>query len=551
LRGGTLTFLGASDIINLDTVSAYYPVSNILERMFTRQLFGYPDSSGPAAEYVVTPDVATSIPTLANGGIGDSGRTYTIHIKAGVMWDSSPPRQVTSADFVREFKMLCNPASPVAEPGYFETTIVGMRSYCDGFAQVRDTVGAIDAYEERTDLPGVSAPSPLTLVFHLVQPASDFPNILCLGFASAQPVEYMHYLPDSAAFRQHTLSDGPYRITYYSPDQGFTLERNLAWEQSTDTLRHAYVDKVVVTEGLTADSVQDQLQAGTGDLEWNVFPPAQDLPALEGTPELVIGPSSGYIATRLLVLNLYAGPMKNKLVREAAEYAVDKNALVRLEGGPRVAAVANQVIIPGNTGYIPAYNSDPDQNGDGSPARARALLAEAGHPQGISVKLLYSTTPPQPRLAQGIQSSLAAAGFHVDLVPVTQAALFGSYLQNPSTARRDLWDMALPRWEPDWYDNNGRATLEPLFTDPGDGSTDFGGYSSRVTNDFIARALAAPNITASAGLWAAAQRQVLADAVVVPLDYTKWPIYHSSAVHGCNFWWFDLNCDPTNVWLSS
>ena len=54
-----------------------------------------------------------------------------------------------------------------------------------------------------------------------------------------------------------------------------------------------------------------------------------------------------------------------------------------------------------------------------------------------------------------------------------------------------------------------------------------------------------------AGLWARAQRQTMSDAAAIPLDNQKWPIYHSSAVHGCNFWWVGLNCDPTNVWLSS
>ncbi len=61
-RGGTLTILGQSDVFNLDTVSAYYTVSSYLERMFTRQLFGYPDASTFAAEEVITPDVADRHP---------------------------------------------------------------------------------------------------------------------------------------------------------------------------------------------------------------------------------------------------------------------------------------------------------------------------------------------------------------------------------------------------------------------------------------------------------------------------------------------------------
>ena len=36
----------------------------------------------------------------------------------------------------------------------------------------------------------------------------------------------------------------------------------------------------------------------------------------------------------------------------------------------------------------------------------------------------------------------------------------------------------------------------------------------------------------------------MTDAATVPVDYQKWFLYHSSAVHGCSFWWPDLNCDP-------
>jgi peptide/nickel transport system substrate-binding protein len=551
-RGGTLTILGQSDIFNLDTVSAYYTVSNMLARTFTRQLFSYPDASTFPAELVIDPDAATTIPTSSNGGITNGGKTYTIHIKSGVMWNTTPPRQVTAADFVREFRMLCNPSSPVGAPGYFLSTIVGMQAYCNGFAKVKATVSAIDAYETSGSLPGVFASAPLTIVFHLIEPSTDFLNILALPFCSARPIEYMNYIPDSAQFRQHTLSDGPYEITQYTADKGFTLVRNPAWEQSTDTLRHAYVNKIVITEGLTAESVQEQLQAGTGDMEWDVGPPPQDLPGLAGNTGLVVGPPGPYYVSlgTYITLNQYAGPFTNKLVREAAEYAVNKNAIVQILGGPSISTVATQPILPGNVGYIKGYNPYPDDNGAGNPAMSKSLLAQAGK-SGVAVKLLYSTTDPMPRVAQSLQSSLDAGGFKVSLVPQTQANFYGSYLENPTTAKRDVWDLAPPGWIPDWFGNNGRSTLEPLFTSPGQGSNDFGGYDSSTTNSLINAALAASSPAASAAQWEKAERQIMSDAAAVPVNFQKWPVFHSSAVKGCSFWWFGLNCDPTNVWLSS
>ncbi len=134
-----------------------------------------------------------------------------MHIRKGVDWNTKPARQVTAADFVREFKMLCNPASPVGAPGYYTNTIVGMKAYCAGFAKVKPTAAAIDAYAAGHSLAGVAAKGPLTVTFHLMSPASDFLNILALGFSSARPVEYNKYVPDSAQLRAHTLSDAAVR----------------------------------------------------------------------------------------------------------------------------------------------------------------------------------------------------------------------------------------------------------------------------------------------------------------------------------------------------
>ena len=554
-RGGTLVMLGQSDIFNLDTVSAYYTVSSMLERMFTRQLFTYGVPTGAAAPPPVVPDIATAVPTTSNGGITDGGKTITIHLRSGVKWNSSPPRQVTAADFVREFKMLCNPSSPVGAPGYFTATIEGMASYCTGFAKAPGTVSGIASYVNSHSLPGVVATAPLTLTFHLLSSTPDFPYILTMGFCSARPIEYMNYVPDSAPFRQHTLSDGPYEITSYVATKSFTLARNPAWSPSTDPNRHAYVNKITVTEGLTSDNVQQQLQAGTGDMEWDVTPPAQNLPSLMSTHNsgLVIGPTAAGPASislgTYLTLNQYAGPFTNKLVREAVAYGVNKNAIVQILGGKSIASMTSQLVLPGNVGYIPNYNPFPDNNGAGDPAKAKQLLAQAGK-TGVTLKLLYSTTDPAPRVAQALQSSLDAAGFHVQLVPVTQSDFYGKYLTVPATAKRDVWDLAAPGWIPDWFGNNGRSTIVPLLTQPGLGSNDFGGYTSSTVNSFINAALSAPNAAAAAQNWQKADSAAMQDVANVPVNVQKWPIFHSARVHGCNFFWFGLNCDPTNVWLS-
>jgi len=60
---------------------------------------------------------------------------------------------------------------------------------------------------------------------------------------------------------------------------------------------------------------------------------------------------------------------------------------------------------------------------------------------------------------------------------------------------------------------------------------------------------AAPSQAAAAKLWSQANTQTMKDAATVPLNAQKWPVYHSSRVQGCNFFFFTLSCDPTNVWV--
>jgi ABC-type transport system substrate-binding protein len=200
--GGTLRLLGSSDVDHLDTASGYYTTTYTLERAFARQLFSYPASTDLTKANTPVPDIATEIPTKGNGGLSADGKTYTIHLRSGVKWNTSPARDVTAQDVVLGLKRLCNPVSPVGAPGYYENTIAGMKAYCDGFAKVKGDPTDMAAYINGHDIAGVKATDASTVVFTLTQPASDFLNILAMPFASPAPKEYLSQIPDSASFRR-------------------------------------------------------------------------------------------------------------------------------------------------------------------------------------------------------------------------------------------------------------------------------------------------------------------------------------------------------------
>ena len=75
-KGGTLTVYSSEDFQHLDTGQAYFSNDYTILYATERPLFIYPPNSPSQLE----PDLATTIPTTANGGITDGGRTVTIHI---------------------------------------------------------------------------------------------------------------------------------------------------------------------------------------------------------------------------------------------------------------------------------------------------------------------------------------------------------------------------------------------------------------------------------------------------------------------------------------
>ena len=255
MYGGTLNIVAAAGPEHLDTVPSYYTTDYQLTHAYTRQLLSYPtlpytSTSDPnwVKDTTPTADVATEVPSTANGGITNGGKTYTFHIKPGVDWNTTPPRQVTSQDFLREFKAFFNPVSPVGNPVYYESTIAGLTAYANAetayFANSKATPADRGEHREfpehAHDLRHLDAELVDDRV-PPVSPASDFLYILAMPFNSARPVEYDSYVPDSLQLREHTMSDGPYKISSYMPGKSVTLVRNKFWKQSTDPLRHEYV----------------------------------------------------------------------------------------------------------------------------------------------------------------------------------------------------------------------------------------------------------------------------------------------------------------------
>ena len=150
VTGGTLTMLGTGDVDYMDPNVSYYAIGYLGLRLWSRSLYTYPAVQGQTTNEV--PDLATANPTITNGG-----KTYSVTIRQGAMWNTTPNRQVTAADAVLGLKRTCNPAQPFGGQPDFSTLIVGYADFCSGFAKVSATdASAMKAYIDANNFSGVS-----------------------------------------------------------------------------------------------------------------------------------------------------------------------------------------------------------------------------------------------------------------------------------------------------------------------------------------------------------------------------------------------------------
>ena len=153
----------------------------------------------------VVPDLAEEVPTTDNGGISADGKTYTIKLRSGVKWNTSPARPVTAEDVVRGVKRTCNPVQPFGgirelhqpDRGHARSSAPTSPRWAP--TRPRPTSrSSSTATSCRASSPRTTS----TVVFKLTQPATYFVDMLTLAAFSPAPVEVMKYVPGQRGARQ-------------------------------------------------------------------------------------------------------------------------------------------------------------------------------------------------------------------------------------------------------------------------------------------------------------------------------------------------------------
>lgn len=202
--------------------------------------------------------------------------------------------------------------------------------------------------------------------------------------------------------RENMVGTGPFKLTKFERDVRARFVKNENyWEKDKPYLDG--VDVLYVKEKFTQTAA---IQSGAADvLMLDLGKEAADLQRLGFN---IVSRSSGIVCLIPDSANAQS-PFSDKRVREAVEYAIDKEALIAAKGYGFLKP-AYQVAIPGTMAYDPAlvsrkYNLE----------KAKQLLADAGYAAGFKYKIVVTTTGMDRDIMVDIQSQLGKAGIKIEL----------------------------------------------------------------------------------------------------------------------------------------
>ena len=316
--------------------------------------------------------------------VNDDSTVWTFHLREDALWSDGTP--VTSADFMNTITRALDPASGSGYANYL-FPIENAEAIYNGEADV--------------DSLGVETPDEHTLIFRLAEPCVYFLDLLRLPVYTPSCSEYADSV-DSGWDRdpETSLSNGPFCLAEYVPDQYFVLEKNENyWNADAvklDTITYRFFDDT--------QSMANAYEAGEADVATSLSSTVME--AYEGTDDLFV---TDQIATRYIYMNLNVEPLNDVRVREAINLAINREELCQIVGSDTEPAynLVAKYMKDKNTGEY--FVDEADQPFEEDVAKAHELLAEAGYPNGEGFPELtynYPTLEMDSDTAQVIQEQL-------------------------------------------------------------------------------------------------------------------------------------------------
>ena len=263
--------------------------------------------------------------------------------------------------------------------------------------------------ENFKDVVEMQAPDDHTLIFVLKQPNAVFLDRLNNRFIISKAAADKY----GDEMDQHGIGTGPYKFVSFQRGGNFVMTRNDEYWGAKPEIKEVIFKKVTEEAARVA-----ALEAGQADIINNV--PVHELPRLQRSPRARIEKVEG-LRMFFLALNPAFKPFDNKLVRQAVNYSVDAQSIVKniFEGG---GYVLNGPLGPNVIGYDRNHKRYPYD-----PKKARELLAQAGYAGGVDVKLYLSSGrfSQDREVCQVVAAQMEKGGFKVEPVSQEWAIFWG------------------------------------------------------------------------------------------------------------------------------
>ncbi|MBI5255997.1 MAG: ABC transporter substrate-binding protein [Burkholderiales bacterium] len=360
----------------------------------------------------------------------------------------------------------------------------------------------------------------LTIDFQLAAPDAVWPEKLWLVAMMSKRWAQAHGVEKAQDFNakqethavRNAMGTGPYRLVSYQPDVHVKLERHPGYWGRADK-RQGNVEQVSFVS-IRSDATRLAALA-SGEVDLVLDPPFQDVQRLKADPRLTLL-SVPDIGTQYFTFDqardeLLHGdvkdrnPFKDRRVRLAVAHALNIDLIVQkvLRGQ---ATPAGSFISPLVDGYL----AEVDRRIPYDPARARALLAEAGYPKGFGVTLDCVNAGYREAVCQAATAMLAQVGIRATLRSSPTNQFFPKLSQATASFIEFGWTPATDPW----------ATLNGLFRtwDPqGGGTFNAGRYSNPKLDALIDAVRTEPDLTRRRARVGVALRLIHDDLPYVPL----------------------------------
>jgi peptide/nickel transport system substrate-binding protein len=444
------------------------------------------------------------VPGLAQSwDIARDGLTYTFKLRPNVKFHDGTPLTAEAVRFCFERQM--NDKGP-----YYAT---GTYPYVKGFLG---------------NVAGVEVIDPLTVQIKLKAPLTPFLQYLAHHSLYIYSPEALKKFGKDIV--KNPVGTGPFKLETWEPGVKVVLARNDQYWGGAPKLRQAIYVPIIEAQARLA-------AIKTGEIDLTMDVPPDSLAELRKDGDVVVAETNSS-AVWYVTLNTRHPILKDRRVRQALNYAINKDAIIRdiLKG---TAIVARGPMSPV---YGPFYEENL-QKYPHDLEKARALLKEAGYAGGFELTFLVpesgSGMQSPVEMATVIQANLAQVGVRAKIQTMEWGAYLKKYLEGP--------DMAEMSWNPSIGDPDHMMYML-LSSDRFPPAFNAGFYQNDKVDDLLRKGRTTIDEKTRVPLYKEAQKLVVDDAPWIFVDHGKQVIIHRKRVQGFKLHPnFDLVL--TQVWL--